>query len=67
MAAVLNGRKQTVESKENMLFQRKQRFKRTPSLHEKQMQKWTIGLISGSAVVFTVVFYLLNRHMNHPG
>ena len=43
---------------------RKKKFKRSPSLHQKQMRFWTISLVILGAVAFGVVFYFLNKYGN---
>ncbi len=50
-----------------MFFDRKQKLKREPSLHQKQMRNWTIALTVGAVVIFAAVFYFLEKYFSRPG
>ena len=52
---------------ETMFFERPQKYKRKPSLHQVQMRNWAIGLIVGAVVLFAAAFYLINKHYTQPG
>ena len=39
----------------------KPKSSRSPSLHQKQMRAWTVGLILAALVLFGALFYLANR------
>jgi hypothetical protein len=54
-------RQQRVQRENNMANNRIKREKRSPSLHQKRIRNFTIGLVVASAVLAALIIWLVNR------
>ena len=54
-------RQPQVQRENNMANNKIKREKRSPSLHQRQIRNFTIGLVVASAVVAALIIWLVNR------
>ena len=54
-------RQQRVQRENNMANNKIKHEKRSPSLHQKRIRNFTIGLVVASAVLAALIIWLVNR------